>query len=368
MAVAGGLLSAGTAHATTYELGPVPNTSEAVLSSPTLNSSGAAASSSILQIPDVQIPALDLPSFQDNPVLIVAAVGALLVGIGLAVGLPSVSKPGVKAASPATVLAILKEDPNTIFVDIRSGPSIKESGKPQLKGIKGKSKLLAYTQSGKEKGVDVVVPDFGEKFAKLKGIKSDSTIILLDSDGTKSPQAAKDILKFLEFKTVLYVAGGESAWKAADVGWQEPSKGLKFSIPAFPSIKVPDIDLSGVTKGVANAVGESKGAVGTGLAVGAVAATSFVIVNEIDIILEVVGLFGAVNLLGRNFLFAKQRSKTMDELRTLVEEKIAPQEAGEDLKRLATSVLNTSEVEKVRTKESTPKIQEDLPAASVPAE
>lgn len=355
------LLPMGAAYATTYDLGPVPQAIVPAVpdTSPAEIPSGLQVPD--VQMPDVQIPAVDLSSLQDNPLLIVVAVGALLVGIGLAVGLPSDSKPTAKAAAPATVLAILEEDPSTILVDIRSSASVKESGKPQLKGIKGKSKSLPYTQRGKDKEVDDVVLNYGEKFAKLRGITKDTSIVLLDSDGRKSPLAAKEILEFFEFKTLLYVAGGESAWKAAKLGWQEPSKGPQFSFPELSLLKIPDVDLNAVSKGVTTVVAESKEVAGVGVVVGAVAATSFLIINEIDLILEVVGLFGAINLLARNFLFAKQRSKTVSNLKTLVKEKIVPQEAGEDLKRLASSVLSPPEVDKVRPAE-VEKVRPEKPA------
>lgn len=51
------------------------------------------------------------------------------------------------------------------------------------------------------------------------------------------------------------------------------------------------------------------------LAVGAIGGASVLLFNELGSALELVGLFGAVNLLGRNFLFAKDRKKTSENLR-----------------------------------------------------
>lgn len=314
-------------------------------------------------------------SLQDSPALIAGGVAFLLVGIALAVA-SSKDKPVVRGTTPEAVLGILAEDPNTVFVDIRSKASVKKSGNPSLVGIKGKSRVLPFTE---EKGDEVkILSSFGEKFARISGLRDESVVVLFDSDGTYSPKAAEEILKVLEFKRVLFVTGGETMWRRAELGWKEPPKPIKIPAVTVPKLSLPDIDLGGAVKGVSGAVkgvsgavqgvtgavqgaagsvGSSSGALGPGLLLGAVAATSFIIVNEIDLILEVVGLFGAVNIIARKLLFADSRSEVVDRIRSLINDEIAPQEAGNDLKRLATAVMSfprgsTTDVsrEKVSTK------------------
>ena len=51
------------------------------------------------------------------------------------------------------------------------------------------------------------------------------------------------------------------------------------------------------------------------LAVGAIGAAAFLLAGEVGNILEVVGAVGAVNLVGRNLLFAKDRKKTAKSLK-----------------------------------------------------
>ena len=48
---------------------------------------------------------------------------------------------------------------------------------------------------------------------------------------------------------------------------------------------------------------------------GAIGAAAFLFAGEVGNILEIVGAFGAVNLVGRNLLFAKDREKTSKGLR-----------------------------------------------------
>lgn len=369
MAAAAALFSAEKASALTYEVSSspppieIPSAADAVASA----ASGLGAAS-----------ALDLSVLQDSPVALAAGLGVSLVA-GLAFASQTGKGPKVKAASPIVVNGILNEDANTIFVDIRSTSAIKESGNPVLKGIQGKTKSIPFTKAVKGEETEVVVDGFGEKFAKLKGIAENSVVVLFDSNGKQSPKAAAEILQFLEFKTVLYVSGGEEGWKATDLEWQEPSKGLNLSLPALPGIpsipsisSLPDlpklgegIDVSGSAKEVTETLKKNPQVFGAGLVLGAIAAGSFVIINEFETILEVVGLVGGFNIFAREFLFAKKRTQTMDKLKTLVTEDIAPQEAAKDLQKLASAVLSVeSDMAKSDDAKSIPtkpvKVSEDM--------
>lgn len=52
-----------------------------------------------------------------------------------------------------------------------------------------------------------------------------------------------------------------------------------------------------------------------GLAVGAVGAAAVVLFNEVEIVLEVLGVAAAGNFLARKLLFAKDREQTVDQIR-----------------------------------------------------
>ena len=52
-----------------------------------------------------------------------------------------------------------------------------------------------------------------------------------------------------------------------------------------------------------------------GLAVGAVAAAGIFLANEVEVILEVLGIAAAGSFLTRNVLFAKDREQTVEQIR-----------------------------------------------------
>jgi chitinase domain-containing protein 1 len=60
---------------------------------------------------------------------------------------------------------------------------------------------------------------------------------------------------------------------------------------------------------------------------------------EFEQLLELVGIGYVLQFLVRKLLFAEQREKTLDDVRIFLDEKVAAQEAGKDLRRLADAVL-----------------------------
>ena len=52
-----------------------------------------------------------------------------------------------------------------------------------------------------------------------------------------------------------------------------------------------------------------------GLAVGAVGAAAVVLFNEVEIVLEILGVAAAGNFLAKKLLFAKDREQTVDQIK-----------------------------------------------------
>lgn len=77
------------------------------------------------------------------------------------------------------------------------------------------------------------------------------------------------------------------------------------------------------------------GAIGLG-----VAGLAILFFAEFEQLLELVGIGFVLQFLVRKLLFAEQREKTLSDVRTFLDEKIAAQEAGRDLQRLADAVLD----------------------------
>jgi hypothetical protein len=84
-----------------------------------------------------------------------------------------------------------------------------------------------------------------------------------------------------------------------------------------------------------------------GVAAVAVAGASVFLVTEIEAILQVVGVVFALQFLARKLLFAEDRQQLFNDVKYLIQEKIAAGEAGDDLKRLADKVLDVDSFEGV---------------------
>jgi chitinase domain-containing protein 1 len=296
-----------------------------------------------LDLPEITLPVVDASAasdavsiFSDNPVLI--GGGAALIAIPLAVTalLRGNSSAGVKTTSVARTIQALEEDPRVVLVDIRSRAEIKQQGSPDLRSIKRTATVLPFTNL--VKGELVVDEAWADKFGRLKGISEESLVILIDSDGSVASTAAAELEDVVE--KVYYVQGGAEAWEEQGP-WRAPSKGL--SLPSL-NLKSVGSNINELAEDFKKAPSVTK----AGLAAGAIAGAGFLIFNEIEVVLELAGLFAAGNFFLK-LVFADEREKTLGEIKTLVDEKVAIQEVGSDLNKIAKAVL------------------EEVPAESTPA-
>lgn len=295
----------------------------------------------VLQLDPAEVPqwsGVPVPSFdqvpddfvsvlQANPILLLGGVAIIAIPVLLAQGLFPAAGPKAKITRAEKALEALSAEPRTLLVDIRSAADVKAEGSPVLGKVLGKSLAAPYTKVAKDGSVEEV-EDWASRVAK--SLKEDSIVILLDADGKLAPKAGAILLSEAEFESLYYVQEGAEGWKAKDLPWKVKAKGFSFSLPGSPNFDSLAADFKD-----APSVGKAA------LAVGAIGAASVLLFNELGSVLELVGLFGAVNLVGRNFLFAKDRKRTNRELRSLVDDRIAVQDAGEDLKKLARTVLET---------------------------
>lgn len=287
----------------------------------------------------------------DNPLLI-GGVGLLLavpVAINVIVKVSSGGAGGVKLTNPAKAMEALEGDARVILVDIRSKAEIKAQGKPDLKSIKRSAVSVPFTSL--VKGEYMVDENFGEKVAKVKGMDEESIIILLDADGSESKEAARMIEGV---DKVYIVQGGAESW-AAYGAWKEPGKGLSLSLP----------DLKGVGSSL-NTLAEDFQEAPTlnkaGIALGALAGAGFFLVNEAEVLLEVAGLVAAGNFFV-NLLFADSRKKTMDDIKEIVDEKVAVKEIGTDLNKIAAAIVDDSDTEMGEVAPAAQKAEETAGAA-----
>jgi hypothetical protein len=238
-----------------------------------------------------------------------------------------------------------------VLVDIRSRAEIKVQGSPDLRSIKRTAAVLPFTNV--VKGELVIDEAWAEKFGRLKGISEESLVILLDSDASIAKMAAAELAEVVE--KVYYVQGGAEAWEE-EGPWRAPSKG----------ISLPSLDLKSVGSNINELAEDFKKAPSVtkaGLAAGAIAGAGFLLFNEIEVVLELAGLFAAGNFFLK-FVFADEREKTISEFKTLVDEKVAIQEVGSDLNKIAKAVLEEVPAD---SKPAAPKPAAAAPAAAAPA-
>lgn len=286
-----------------------------------------------LSVPEVSLPPVDIPSaggisdlFVDNPILIGGVVALVALPVGVTALLRAADGgAGVKPTSVARALQALEEDPRVILVDVRNKAEVKAQGSPDLRSVKRSAVSLPFTSI--VKGEVVVDEAFGEKFSKLRGVSEESLVIFLDADGSLAKSAANAIEGV---EKVYYVQGGAEAW-AETAPWRAPSAGLSLSLP----------DLKAVGKNInalADDFKEAPSLTKAGIAAGAIAGAGFLLFNEIEVLLELAGLFAAGNF-ALKLLFADEREKTFTEIKTLVDEKVAIQDVGSDLNKIAKAVL-----------------------------
>jgi rhodanese-related sulfurtransferase len=228
------------------------------------------------KVPEAGGSILDL--FADNPVVIVGL--GFLAAVPLAISFFSGGSLGVKTVNPSGALEGLSTDPNTVLIDIRNREEIKEQGSPNLASTKKKAILLPFTRV--VQGEANPVEDFAEKFGKLKQIKSDTSIIILDATGREAGGAAKVLAKLVG--RVYYVKGGAAGWRESGEAWREPGKSL--------------LNLDSLAEDFKSQPTLTK----AGVAVGAVGVAAAVLFQEAGTVLELAGIAAAGAFALPNFL------------------------------------------------------------------
>lgn len=306
---------------------------------------------------EVSLPPVDVSAasdvasiFADNPFLIGAGAALVAIPLGITALLKSAPGAGPKATTPDRALTALAEDARVVLVDIRAKAEIKAQGSPDLRPVKRSAVSLPLYSIVKG---EVVVDDaWTEKFAGLKAIDEESLVILLDADGTAAKKAAAAVADAVE--KVYFVQGGAAAW-AETAPWRAPSAGLSLSLPNLKNVGASLNELADDFKAAPSLAK-------AGLAAGALAGAGFLLANEIEIILELAGLVAAGQFLLK-LVFAEEREKTLTEIKTLVDEKVALSEVGSDLNKIAKAVLEDVEPS-AAPKKAAPA---PAPAAAAPA-
>ncbi|DBA93344.1 TPA: hypothetical protein ACH3X2_003622 [Trebouxia sp. C0005] len=281
-----------------------------------------------------------------NPAIIAAGVGVVAVGLVIArlVG----RGVNVKKLTAAKAFDLLSSDSDIIFIDLRSKQEVNEAGSPDLRSIKRKITSLPYTTGL----AGDLVEGFPDKLLKLPGLSEDSEILFFDSYGQDAKAVSGAVREGV--KQVYYVADGADGvrgWRASQLPWREPSR-FNFNLD-FSGLKGLNLDK------VAEDFKSKPTLTKAGLAVGALGAAAVVLFNEVEVVLEVLGVAAAGNFLAKKLLFAKDREQTVEQIRDIVDNKIAAGEVGKDLRRVADTLVETvTETEKTVDKNVSPEIKD----------
>eukprot|EP00210_Caulerpa_lentillifera_P002271 g2181.t1 len=287
---------------------------------------------------------VDIVSNSDSLPLIKVAGLSLVALSAIAISTQFPQRANVTSISALKLPAILA-DRQSVLIDIRSKLEIKKSGQPNLNDFNCRFISAPYIKRSKNGQMEVIA-NFGESCVKQRGLSITSKVILMDSNGKHAAAAAREILKFLDIKAIYYVASGvtgRGGLKESGFSWKENQRGV-----SIPTIKINTQNLEKLAKSYR----KRPNLINAGLAVSALVTAGLVLFNQIDVLLEVVGVLGAANLIFRNLFFAKDRKKTIEDLDALVNDKIAAKEAGNDLKRIADTILEApSNTEKPEAKQ-----------------
>lgn len=300
-------------------------------SAPAIPESLTSGLTSVLPSSLPEVDTSGLTSFiSDNPVAVAGGAFLLALPIGINALLNVANGPsGPKVTNPGKALEALESDERVILVDIRSKTEINAQGSPDLRSLK--RRVLNCSFTNQVKGEFSIDPNFAEKFSKLAAVDEESIVILIDADGTESRAAAKELSR-LEgaFAQIYFVEGGAESWVNSGAPWRKPGK---LSLPSF-NIKDLGKNIDTLAEDFKQAPTLTKATVAGGALVGA----AVLLANEIELVIELVGLVALGQFFVKN-IFAEEREKTMTEIKTLVNEKVAVAEAGDDLKKIATVLL-----------------------------
>ncbi|XP_042030960.1 rhodanese-like domain-containing protein 4, chloroplastic [Salvia splendens] len=248
----------------------------------------------------------------ENP--IVAGGGAAVVAVPVVVAqiLRNTQRWGVGSAKAA--YAKLGDDADAQLLDIRSTAEIKQTGSPNLRGLKKKAVAVPYSGDDKLGFLNKLNLKFKEPQTTtlfvLDKFDGNSEIVaeLVASNGFKGACAIKD------------GAEGSRGWVNSGLPWMLPT--TTFDISSV-------IDTFG--EGVPVALGIAAAAAGLGLFAFA----------EAETILQVLGSAALVQFVSKKLLFAEDRKVTIKQFEELLNTKVAPKELVDDIQQIGKAILPT---------------------------
>ncbi|KAK1276561.1 hypothetical protein QJS04_geneDACA011089 [Acorus gramineus] len=253
----------------------------------------------------------------ENPPVI--AGGAAVVALPLILGqiFKNLKPYGVESAKSA--YAKISEDPETQLLDIREGKEFKESGSPDIRGLKKKAVSIAY------RGDDKV--GFLKKLElKFKDPGSTTLFIIDKFDGNS--ELVAELVTANGFKAAFAIkdgAEGTRGWKNSGLPWLSP-KALSF-------------DVSELKDALSGALGESTDGLPATLGLAAATGLGVLAFSEIETVLQLLGSAALILFVTKKLLFAENRKVTLQQVDEFLNTKVAPKELVDELKMIGKAIL-----------------------------
>lgn len=284
----------------------------------------------------------------ENALIIGGGAAALVVPLVVA---QLISKPkawGVVSAK--TAYAKLGDEADAQLVDIRTPAEIRQTGGPDIRGLKKKPITVGFNREDKSG----FLSKLGLKFKDPEN----TTLFILDRFDGNSELVA-ELVTANGFKAAYAIrdgAEGSRGWLNSSLPWIFPKKAFSF-------------DLSGLADTISDTFGVASDAVP--LALGAAAAAVFGVLTyaEVEPILQLAGSVALFQLVSQNLLPAEGRKQTTKKVEEFLKNEIALQDLPGDIQKIGIAFLPFPVTGKALpvAVEATPDAQPEVEAALEPS-
>lgn len=252
-----------------------------------------------------------------NPVAVVAGVAA--VAVPLIALRASASGQSFGSVSAAAAFAKLSDsEQNAQLLDIRAPEEIRAAGAPNLKSLRKKALQVAY---------DAEDASFVAKVVARCRNPEATTLFVLDRLDGESLAVAK-LLANNGFQKAYAVKGGvegPDGWQGSELPWLLPRKSFSLNLDGL--------------KNLLNGSQDNAKLVPATLGVAAAAGIGVAIFTEAETVLQLLGSAAFIQIFAKKFMFADDREKSIKEIQTFLDTKIAPKEIVEELKDVGRILL-----------------------------
>ncbi|KAH7440345.1 hypothetical protein KP509_04G103300 [Ceratopteris richardii] len=253
----------------------------------------------------------------ENPVAVIAGLAAISIPLVISNFFGGPKTWGSISAKDALTKLEAEE---AQFLDIRSSDDVKAEGTPDLRSVKKRVFQIPYVPGEDEAYIKKLLDKFKDP--------SNTTLYVLDQFDGNSLSVA-ELLTANGFMSAYAIKGGaegSNGWRNSELPWILPRKGFTLDINSLKDV-------------IDSTFNDNPNLVPATLGVAAAAGVSFVVFSEAETALQLLGSAALIQLFVKKFLFAKDRQKTLEELQTFLDTKIAPKEFVDEIKGISGALL-----------------------------